>query len=188
MTRLPFSRSIHNYMWFRFLTWSLNGSCVMDPLPSISNKLNKSFISCMSFFVVPIESVQKILQNFQHKNRFKIMETRLLFLNTRYLLANQNRPFRQVNFPFSVIFKFSRFFFIWGWYSGQKRRVLTNSRHLSSTNEFRLSVEDIYFFSLTVFLNVPNLCHPPDSKWKDKSYNKVAKSGNLEEVWTIFYN
>ena len=53
-----------------------------------------------------------------------------------------------------------RDFFIWGWYSGQKRRVLTNSRHLSSTNEFRLSVEDIYFFSLTVFLNVPNLCHP----------------------------
>ena len=84
----------------------------MDPLPSISNKLNKSFISCMSFFVVPIESVQKILQNFQHKNRFKIMETRLLFLNTRYLLANQNRPFRQVNFPFSVIKLNFRDFFL----------------------------------------------------------------------------
>ena len=157
----------------------------MDPLPSISNKLNKSFISCMSFFVVPMESVQKSYEMSSTKIRFKIMKTHLLFLNTRYLLANQNRPFRQENFPFSVIFRFSRFFYLRMIFRAEAKSI----NKLSPPVKYqRISTQcwRYLFLLLDSFFECSKLMSPPDSKWKDKSYNKVAKSGNLEEVWTIF--
>ena len=156
----------------------MNGSCVIDPLPSISNKLNKSFISAMSFFVVPMESVRKILRNFQRKNRFKVMETHLRFLNTRYLLANQNPPFRQENFPFSVIFKFSRFFYLRMIFRAEAKSI---NKLSTPVNYQRISTQcwRYLFLLLDSFFECSKLMSPPDSKWEDKSYNKVTKKWQL---------
>ena len=150
------------------------------------NWISLSFLAC-PFLLCLWKVSKKSYKISSTKIDSKLWKRVCFFLNTRYLLANQNRPFRQVNFPFSVIFKFSRFFYLRMIFRAEAKSI----NKLSPPVKYqRISTQcwRYLFLLLDSFFECSKLMSPPDSKWKDKSYNKVAKSGNLEEVWTIFYN
>ena len=147
---------------------------MIDPLPSISNKLNKSFISAISFFVVPMKSVQKILRNFQHENRFKVMETNFLFWTLGTCWQIKTTHFVKRIFHFLWFLNFRDFFYLRMIFRAEAKSI----NKLSPPVKYqRISTQcwRYLFLLLDSFFECSKLMSTTDSKWKDKSYNKVAK-------------